>query len=153
MAGAKPASSCAATLGDPKSQARGQSRVRGRTDRTRSPGRERRERPSKQAEQSWYELEVSGGRPRLSRAAFSNSARWALRSQKGRGTLFLTLGDPGPRRRPWPQSWGCKLRWGSSVSYAPSARPCTWGLLSVLEPSQLALFRSRNVLCLAIYLV
>lgn len=60
------------------------------------------------------ELEASGVRPRLFGAAFSNSARWALRRQRGRGAFCLTLGGPGRRRRS-----GCR------VGCAPSAPDLT----------------------------
>lgn len=101
----EPASSCAAACGDPESRAGRQRGAHQRRDRTRCPHPEKSERAGERAEPG-SELKVSGGRPRLSRAAFSNSARWALRRQKGRGAFSLTLGGPGPWRWQWPQSWG-----------------------------------------------
>lgn len=83
------------------------------------------------------ELEVSGGRPRLSRAAFSNSARWALCRQRGRGAFSLTLGGPGRRRRQWPQSWGLSSSGGprSDMPCKPDLAPGSPHIQS-LEPSQ-----------------
>lgn len=62
-----------------------------------------------------------GGRPRLTRAAFSNSARWALRRQRGRGVFSLTLGGPRPRRSQWLQSRGS----GSRVPGKPDLAPAS----------------------------
>lgn len=52
------------------------------------------------------------GAPTPLRAAFSNSARWALLRQRGRGSFSLTLGGPGPRRRPWRQNGGFRSAGG-----------------------------------------
>lgn len=77
------------------------------------PGAEREEPGERSA--PGCELEVCGGRPRLSGAAFSNSARWALSRQRGRGAFLLTLGGPRPRRR---QSYGASSA-GGPWSLAP----------------------------------
>lgn len=92
----EPAASCAAACGDPEPRRENSGE---RTSRGTRPAAPARSRASEPAGEPGSELEVSGGRPRLSRAAFSNSARWALRRQRGRGAFSLTLGVPGPRRR------------------------------------------------------
>lgn len=106
---AKPASFCTARPRGPGVPGAGDNQERPRRlDRSCGPRLERRE-PAGGGVKSGSEVEVVwGGRPRLSRAAFSNSARWALRSQRGRGSFFLTLRGPGLRRR--LPSWGCPER-------------------------------------------
>lgn len=71
-------------------------RSRGRTGPAAPPAAER---GSRRASGARRRLGSFWGRPRLSRAAVSNSARWALRRQRGRGAFALTLGGPRPRRR------------------------------------------------------
>lgn len=133
---AGPASSCAAARRDPESRAGGQSGAHRRPDRTRGPRREPSERAGERAERR-SELEMSGGAPTPLRAAFSNSARWALRRQRGRGAFSLTLGGPGPRRRQWRQSWGSSSAGGpgSRAPRKPDLVPGSPNTRS-LEPSQ-----------------
>lgn len=127
----------------PGARAAGQARAHPRPDRTRGPRREQSERAGERAEPG-CELEVSGGRPRLSRAAFSNSARWALRRQRGRGAFSLTLGGPGPRRRQWLQSWGSGGAGGGGAACPESQTSRLRPRARTLEPSQPSPFRVRK---------
>ena len=80
------------------------------------------------------------GAPTPLRAAFSNSARWALRRQRGRGAFSLTLGSPGPRRRQWRPSRGrgCSCSARGPGTRAPQKPDLVPGSLhtSSLETSQ-----------------